>query len=285
MISGSRHRAEPSALLRARRVSTGSGGGDRRRALATGNSGMCMTPSSDGGVQIGTPTERMGTHISDHSPTFEGEAHGIRATALLELVGAAGAIGNVSLTSMTRRTNMNRAKPLSSRISAEPFAPLARLRIRRSWGALAITFAAGALIGACDGATEPSSSSEQSLTAALTACHLNDGTVDHSTEIRACTPAEETHKTTICHIPPGNPSNEHTLCVGTPAVPAHLQHGDYLGPCKTEQPCPPPGAPTGTGGTTGGGTGGATTSGTGGTSGPGTGGAAGPGTGGSIQLG
>lgn len=39
------------------------------------------------------------------------------------------------------------------------------------------------------------------------------------------------NKTTICHIPPGNPANAHTISVGNGAVNAHLNHGDYLGPC------------------------------------------------------
>jgi hypothetical protein len=38
-------------------------------------------------------------------------------------------------------------------------------------------------------------------------------------------------KILICHIPPGNPENRHTICVSINAVPAHLAHGDYLGPC------------------------------------------------------
>lgn len=38
-------------------------------------------------------------------------------------------------------------------------------------------------------------------------------------------------KVLICHIPPGNPENRHTICVSINAVPAHLAHGDYLGPC------------------------------------------------------
>jgi hypothetical protein len=38
-------------------------------------------------------------------------------------------------------------------------------------------------------------------------------------------------KVTLCHIPPGNPANAHTITVGAPAVPAHLAHGDTLGPC------------------------------------------------------
>jgi hypothetical protein len=40
---------------------------------------------------------------------------------------------------------------------------------------------------------------------------------------------------TICHIPPGNPDNAHTITVGAPAVPAHLAHGDTLGPCPNGQ--------------------------------------------------
>jgi hypothetical protein len=39
------------------------------------------------------------------------------------------------------------------------------------------------------------------------------------------------HKVLICHIPPGNPANAHTISVDQSAVPAHLAHGDTLGPC------------------------------------------------------
>lgn len=35
----------------------------------------------------------------------------------------------------------------------------------------------------------------------------------------------------ICHIPRGNPSNRHTIYVDEAAIPAHLRHGDYRGPC------------------------------------------------------
>jgi hypothetical protein len=39
------------------------------------------------------------------------------------------------------------------------------------------------------------------------------------------------NKVTICHFPPGNPENAHTISVGEAAVPAHLAHGDFRGPC------------------------------------------------------
>jgi hypothetical protein len=94
--------------------------------------------------------------------------------------------------------------------------------------------------------------------AVLAACGLNDGTVSVRDDLRACDP-QDTKKTTICHIPPGNPANAHTLCIGNPAVAAHLRnHGDSLGACVVETPCPPPrsdaggGAP-GSGGAPGGG--------------------------------
>ena len=38
-------------------------------------------------------------------------------------------------------------------------------------------------------------------------------------------------KVVICHRPPGNPENAHTISVSPNAVPAHLAHGDTLGPC------------------------------------------------------
>jgi len=45
-------------------------------------------------------------------------------------------------------------------------------------------------------------------------------------------------KVLICHIPTGNPENAITLCISPSAVPAHMDHGDYLGPCNTIS-CPP----------------------------------------------
>ena len=37
----------------------------------------------------------------------------------------------------------------------------------------------------------------------------------------------------ICHIPYGNPSNKHEIFVDSNAIDAHLNHGDYLGPCDS----------------------------------------------------
>jgi hypothetical protein len=100
-------------------------------------------------------------------------------------------------------------------------------------------------------------------------CGIAGTGVSKHDEVRACDPGN-TKKTTICHVPPGNPANAHTLCIGNPAVKHHLaNHPDYLGPCKVENPCPPPTEPpapppppppppSGTGGTDGtGGAGGA----------------------------
>lgn len=48
------------------------------------------------------------------------------------------------------------------------------------------------------------------------------------------TPVVGDQKGSICHLPPGNPSNAHTLFVGYPAIKAHLDHGDYEGPCESQ---------------------------------------------------
>ena len=42
-------------------------------------------------------------------------------------------------------------------------------------------------------------------------------------------------RVTICHVPPGNPENARTITVSIHAVPAHLAHGDYCGPCGNER--------------------------------------------------
>jgi hypothetical protein len=112
---------------------------------------------------------------------------------------------------------------------------------------VAVLFGLGHVMGCGDA---EGTATDGSL-AALSACHLDDGTVGHDAQIRACDP-QDTKKTTICHIPPGNPANAHTLCVGNPAVPAHISHhGDHVGPCASETPCPLPPHGGGTGGFTG----------------------------------
>lgn len=39
------------------------------------------------------------------------------------------------------------------------------------------------------------------------------------------------NKVYMCHIPEDNPANLHTICINYNAVPDHMGHGDYLGPC------------------------------------------------------
>ena len=48
---------------------------------------------------------------------------------------------------------------------------------------------------------------------------------------RSFAEASSMDKVTICHIPPGNPENAHTITIDISALPAHLAHGDTLGPC------------------------------------------------------
>src|SRR3569623_3550059 len=76
------------------------------------------------------------------------------------------------------------------------------------------------LFAACTGGD--STSAQQAL--------ADQGCMVNAPDPRACDPAD-TKKTTVCHVPPGNPGNAHTICVGTAAVPAHLDHGDFLGTC------------------------------------------------------
>ena len=112
-----------------------------------------------------------------------------------------------------------------------------------------ISFLAWLGLAVAAGCDAPSNVASSTREAALAACHLDDGTVDLDADLHACDPGS-VKKTTICHIPPGNPANVHTICVGNAAVPAHVRnHGDFIGPCQVETPCPPP--PSGSGGASG----------------------------------
>ena len=41
-------------------------------------------------------------------------------------------------------------------------------------------------------------------------------------------------KVTICHFPPGNHANFQQISIDAAGVPAHLAHGDFLGPCASD---------------------------------------------------
>lgn len=41
-------------------------------------------------------------------------------------------------------------------------------------------------------------------------------------------------KVEICHFPPGEPANFQTIAVSAEALPAHLAHGDFGGPCAND---------------------------------------------------
>jgi hypothetical protein len=47
-------------------------------------------------------------------------------------------------------------------------------------------------------------------------------------------------KVTICHIPGGDMSKAHTITISKFALPAHLAHGDTIGPCGSTEPEPDP---------------------------------------------
>jgi hypothetical protein len=51
--------------------------------------------------------------------------------------------------------------------------------------------------------------------------------------------SEYQYRVTICHLTGSKKHPAHTITVSAAAVPAHLKHGDHLGPCTgTEKPRP-----------------------------------------------
>ncbi len=43
--------------------------------------------------------------------------------------------------------------------------------------------------------------------------------------------ADKQERVEVCHIPPTDPDNPYTIVISESALPGHLAHGDYLGPC------------------------------------------------------
>ena len=70
----------------------------------------------------------------------------------------------------------------------------------------------------------------------FTICLQGDGCVFENT-IEDCV---EDDMITICHIPPGNHGNAHTITISINALPAHLAHGDTIGPCGNGARAPVP---------------------------------------------
>lgn len=46
--------------------------------------------------------------------------------------------------------------------------------------------------------------------------------------------ADNNDRVEICHFPPGNPENYQTITINASALPAHLGHGDFPGPCAND---------------------------------------------------
>ncbi len=70
----------------------------------------------------------------------------------------------------------------------------------------------------------------------FTICLEGDGCIFQNT-IEDCV---EDDMITICHIPPGNHGNAHTITISINALPAHLAHGDTIGPCGNGARAPVP---------------------------------------------
>jgi len=64
----------------------------------------------------------------------------------------------------------------------------------------------------------------------------NSATASSSSSESTASSSQADPKVAVCHIPPGNPDNPNTITVSENAVPAHLEHGDTLGPCEDGGP-------------------------------------------------
>jgi len=73
-----------------------------------------------------------------------------------------------------------------------------------------------------DGEEEGEESESSSSVRSIQVVHVPERMVERSSE-----------ETSVCHVPPGNPAEAHTIVVGASAVPAHIAHGDTLGPCPS----------------------------------------------------
>lgn len=85
--------------------------------------------------------------------------------------------------------------------------------------------------GATTAATTVSPTSTTTYTVTITDANGCIHSVSKTIKVIDARCGNKNNKVIICHIPPGNPSNQHSICVSPNAVPAHLAHGCYVGPC------------------------------------------------------
>lgn len=85
--------------------------------------------------------------------------------------------------------------------------------------------------GAATASTTVSPTSTTTYTVVVT--DANGCTYTASKTIKVVDARCGNNKVTICHIPSGNNNNPQSICVSVNAVPAHLSHDCYVGPCGT----------------------------------------------------
>jgi hypothetical protein len=138
--------------------------------------------------------------------------------------------------SVERKLRHDRPQPsetLMQRIAEDVSGRPARSRLNLGLAfaltaALAVAFA---LTGGIGYASSAASNGKSALTQLVSGESPGKSAKGKSQQSKASSAKQYGHKVLICHIPPGHPENAHTISVDQSAVPAHLAHGDTLGPC------------------------------------------------------
>jgi hypothetical protein len=138
--------------------------------------------------------------------------------------------------SLERKLRRDRPRPsdeLIHRITEDVSGRPARRRLNLALAfalttALAVAFALTGGIGYASSAVSSGTTAVTHLVSGKSSPKSANG---KSAQSKGSSANQYGHKVLICHIPPGNPDNAHTISVDESAVPAHLAHGDTLGPC------------------------------------------------------